>query len=225
MKRRVGCCSVLLALAASMVDGCIPYGVGSTARTVKPNQTRYSVTTYVLPRDLGLQKFPHAPVFVGADIEVRRGIDYKSDIGVRFAGVEGIIVSYKRQLTNPERTRGPEVSAMVGGGFITMLPFGELEGTLIVSDREEGRFTPYGGLRAAYTSPMTTGVTRRPLTYGGFGGLRAGSPDAGVFVELGVFRDKSTLVPSTKNVAIVPSITITTGFLTQLFDALTGARR
>ena len=220
MKRRVVYCSLLLALAC-MADGCIPYGVGSTAQTAMPGLTRYSLTTYVLPRDLGLQKFPHAPVFLGADIEIRRGLNYNSDIGVRFAGVEGIIASYKRRLTKFEQSRGPEVSVMVGGGLITTLPFAELEGTLIVSRREKGRFTPYGGVRTVYTSPMRLGATKRPLTYGGFGGFRAGSPDAGMFVELGVFRDKSALVPSTKNVAIVPSVTITSGFFAQLF----GVRR
>lgn len=202
--------AVRLALGAVSVSaigtGCIPYAVGSTARPATQGQTRFTFSSYALPRTLELQKPPKSGTKIGMDIEARRGISDRADLGIRIPSISGAILTYKRRLDGVSYKSGAGIAAQVGGGVLSYGSHGELEATVIASGDEKGLFTSYGGLRGVYTVPLMGSYDKDDPVYGGFLGMRLGTSDFGMSVELGVFRDRSQYPTDKRNVAIVPSI-------------------
>ncbi|MEP6834619.1 MAG: hypothetical protein ABJB74_14585 [Gemmatimonas sp.] len=206
----------LLVGFTGIYGACIPYVVGSTSRTAPEGVTQQTVSTYIIPHTLELQKLPSDGAKIGLDVEARRGLSPRSDVGIRFASGSGVTLSYKRRLDGESNKLGPGVAIQVGGGIVDYATHGEGEATLIVSGGEKRRLTPYGGLRVVGTIPLTEDAQYDEPVYGGFTGVRLGSSDLGISAEVGVFRDKNQYVNFGRNIIVVPSISIHFDFLKAL---------
>lgn len=221
---QLGC----LLFLVGAVDSCIPYAVGATARPAPQNETRIAVSGFAVPAKYIMEPDTRTSLRPGVDIEARRGISPQSDIGIRFPSLDGIIISYKRRLDGPSDKTGPGIAVQVGGGLVHETTYGEFEGTIIASGGEEGRFTPYGGLRGVYTIAMGQTSVRDDPVYGGFVGMRWGSRMASISTELGAFRESDTYRMTTTGLAnddkvllLVPSITLHMDFA-GLIDRIRG---
>jgi hypothetical protein len=196
------------ALSILCTVACIPLTVGSTAEPVPVGTTVYSTSMYVVPNSLddtlNNRSFPR----YGIDPEVRFGLDERSDIGVRAPSFSGIVANYKRRLNGLSETPGPATAFMVGGGLVNWGGHAHLEATVITSAADNGRFTPYGGIRAMQVFPLNKGAVHDSPTFGGFIGARLGTRTAGISPELGVFYDNSALRIRKGNILVVPAITI-----------------
>ena len=213
-------CSLAI-LAATSLAGCIPYSVGSTARTVPAGQHTRSSTAFVIPNGFEAKGDSTAATMPGLDTELRYGIDDRSDFGVRIPSWSGVVVNYKRRLDAKPAAAvadtGLAVSLLAGGGFVNWGQHAEGELSLLVSAREDRRAVPYGGLRVIQVVPLSSDVPSDRPTAGGFLGLRLGSGDATVTPELGIYYDHSALGIRRSDVIVVPSITFRGSLLSSLF--------
>ncbi|HEX2722938.1 MAG TPA: hypothetical protein VHM24_08470 [Gemmatimonadaceae bacterium] len=144
---------------------------------------------------------------VGADAEVRFGMDDRSDIGVRFPSYSGVVLNYKRRLDRAGITPGTAFAVMGGAGLVNMGEHAHFELTFIASAQERS-LTPYGGLRAMQVVPLEKGAVHDSPTIGGFAGMRIGHSDFAISPEIGVFYDRSALKLREGNIIIVPSVSI-----------------
>ena len=212
----------LVVLAATtVVVGCVPYAVGSTARTVPVSERTRTTTAFVIPNGVESKGDSVAVTMPGLDSEIRWGIDSKSDIGVRVPSWSGVVVNYKHRLdAAPAQAiadTGVAVSALVGAGFINWGQHAHFELSLIASGREDRKAVPYGGLRLMQVAPLSsTAASDRP-TAGAFLGWRIGSRDIGIAPEVGVFYDHSALHMRHGDMIVVPSITFYGNALSSLF--------
>lgn len=204
-----------LLLALSLVAGgpvaCIPYAVGSTAQPLPPGESRSSMTAWRIPRGLDVAgdtatDRDNTP-FVGIDAEWRRGLDDGADVGIRIPSSSGVIVNYKRRLLGGDSLGAPALSMMPGAGVVNWLSHGHLEMTLMGSARRWNGITPYAGARVMQVVPLEPEAVEDTPTAGGYVGFRFGGDDGGVYLELGVYRDRSALGMRRGNVIMVPSIT------------------
>ena len=196
------------ALAALSGAACIPYTVGSSARTVPQGDTETASMIFVVPNAFETAAdSAHGRSLPGIDGEFRWGIDQKSDVGVRITSASGIIVNYKRRIDSRVDQTRAALAFMVGGGFVNVGQHAIGEATLLASAGERG-VTPYGGLRVMKTLPMSSGAVNDPPTAGGFAGARFGGNARGVAIELGVYYDESALRVRRRNVLFVPSIVL-----------------
>ncbi|MEP6834620.1 MAG: hypothetical protein ABJB74_14590 [Gemmatimonas sp.] len=209
--------SVGVLLFAAVYASCIPYAVGSTARPARKDNTQITVSTFALPKQFELQQRTDTAIALGVDVEARRGISPQSDVGLRLTSGSGVVLTYKRRLDGVSDKAGPGIAVQVGGGILNTLEQGEGEATLIVSGGEEGRFTPYGGLRAVYTVALVQYAANDKPVFGGYFGFRFGTPALGVSAELGVFHEHnaypiqkalSIFEEDKRRLAIVPSISL-----------------
>src|SRR5437867_4366767 len=118
---------LLLPFAAS---ACIPYTAGTTAQPLRPGQTSTSLSTFVMP-SVGRLDPNRSYSFLAADLEVRRGIDDRSDVGIRIPSGVGLVVNYKRLLSDSSSRM--RVAVIPGAGFVNMGNHAEFEFTLIAS--------------------------------------------------------------------------------------------
>jgi hypothetical protein len=104
---------------------------------------------------------------------------------------------------------GPALALMGGGGFINLANNAHLELTAIVSGREAAPLTPYGGLRAMQSFPLSDEFPSDDPTLGGFVGARIGADrTTGVSLEVGFFYDPSATGIRQNDWIVVPSITL-----------------
>ncbi|HEX2778661.1 MAG TPA: hypothetical protein VHM30_04120 [Gemmatimonadaceae bacterium] len=203
---------ILAAVAAAFATGCIPYSVGSTARTVPATKHTKATTAFVIPNGFEAKGDTAAATMPGVDSELRYGIDSRSDLGIRVPSWSGVVVNYKRRLDavpqTPDADTAVAVSLMVGGGFVNWGQHAEGELSLLASAREDRQLVPYGGLRVIQVAPLSRDVPHDRPTAGGFFGLRIGGRDASVAPELGIYYDHSALGVRRSDVIFVPSITI-----------------
>jgi hypothetical protein len=198
------------ALATTLTTGCIPYSVGSTARTVPVGERVRTTTMFVIPNGVDNKNDSAAATLPGLDMEARYGIDDRSDWGIRFPSFSGVVVNYKRRLGNvpaPTADTTPAVALMAGGGFVNWAQHAHLELTLVASGREDRSAVPYGGVRVMQVIPLSSDVPGDRPTAGGFVGWRLGSRTLGIAPELGVYYDHSALHIRRSDVIFVPSIT------------------
>jgi len=152
-----------------------------------------------------------ATTFIGYDLELRFGIDGRSDVGLRLpGGMSGAIINYKYRLVGDEGGDSPAVALLTGVGMINWGNHLHLEASLIASGAEQALATPYGGLRAMQVVPVSEGAVSDSPTLGGFLGIRLGDEEFGISPEIGIFYDRSALGLRSHNVIIVPSVTIQT---------------
>ncbi len=140
--------------------------------------------------------------------ERRFGIGPSTDIGHLRAGLSGVVVNAKHQFQAAQPGAPLGLAAMGGMGVINGGLNAHLEATLIASGREDLTVTPYGGLRLMQTFPLSSEAVSDLPTIGPFGGLRLGTTDLGISLEIGVFYDDSALDLRTSDIIVVPSISL-----------------
>lgn len=211
-----------LALLAGGPVACIPYAVGSTAQPLPAGESRTATTVYRIPRGLDFgddsSDSDNAP-FVGLDGEYRRGLGNGADIGFRVPSFSGLVLNYKRRIAGSDSLGAPALSVMPGAGLVNWLSHAHVEMTVMASGRRRGGVTPYGGARVMQVVPLEPDARRDTPTAGGYAGVRLGGDGGGVYIELGVYHDKSTLGLRRSNVITVPSITLDGDLLDALRDA------
>jgi hypothetical protein len=190
-----------------LLSSCLPYTVGTTARTVPVNETTNSTSYYFIPNAV---KSPHDTIAVplaGADYEMRFGIDSRSDVGGRILP-GGVAIDYKRRIDSDVTGTGTAVAYMIGGGIVNGGEHFMLQATLIASAREDVPVAPFGGLRAIQVMPISEGAVSDKPTIGAFGGAQVGNRYFTLRPELGIFYDHSALGVRKRDVIFVPAITI-----------------
>jgi hypothetical protein len=186
---------------------CIPFSVGSTARPVPEGETVESMSFFTVPNSFPGFDSTRAYPRIGADPEIRYGIDDRSDVGVRLPSYSGMVATYKRRLNGRTADPGVALAVLTGGGFVNMGDHLHIELSLLASG-PENVLTPYGGVRAMQVFPINEGAVRDSPTIGGFFGLRIGGNDLSISPELGIFHDHSALGLRKNSTIIVPSITM-----------------
>jgi len=209
-----------LAAALTLLAGataCVPYTVATTATPVKPGERASTLVTYAMPKIGRIDSSRHlreTPVsHLAADVEWRMGLDQKSDVGLRIPSMSGIVVNYKRLLSD---SGGRVQSAIIpGAGIVNLGQHAHFELTWVVSrteplDAERGAvaFAPYGGMRLMQVAPVVEGAVSDRPTIGAFIGTRIGSLDLGISPEIGVFYDHSALGIRDRNIVIVPAVAV-----------------
>lgn len=98
--------------------GCIPYTVGTTGQPLPAGEKSQAQSLYFIPN--GLELFDStATTFIGYDLELRFGIDGRSDVGLRLpGGMSGAIINYKYRLVGDEGGDSPAVALLTGVGMI-----------------------------------------------------------------------------------------------------------
>lgn len=199
-----------VATAAAAATACIPYTVGSTAQTVPAHETRRMSSVYFIPNAVREPGDSVGAPMVGADIELRHGLDARSDVGLRLVPA-GVVVNYKRRLGLDTSHSRSATAVMTGAGVVNAGEHAHLEATLIRSGRHGGTITPYGGVRAMQVVPITRGAVHDSPTVGLFGGLRIGDASFTIIPELGVFYDRSALELRSADIIVVPAVTVERG--------------
>jgi hypothetical protein len=203
-----------VAVAALLVlpsfTACLPYTVGTTAQTVPANETTHSTSYYFVPNAFKSPDDSVGAPMAGADYEWRHGLDARSDVAVRLLP-GGATTSYKRRIGADTSHRSGARAFSIGGGIVNWGEHALIEGTLMASGREDANITPYGGVRAMQTIPITSGAVSDRPTIGAFGGLQIGTQWFSARPELGVFYDHSALGMRQSNVIFVPAVTLMRG--------------
>jgi len=197
-----------IAVALALSTGCLPYTVGSTAQTVPAGQTTRAAIVYYIPDAIDLSGDSVSSPMRGTDLEMRYGLDDKSDLGFRIPSYSGAVFTYKRRLAGTSAPESAAMSVMAGGGFVNWGEHAESELTLLASGRGSGVMTPYGGLRVMQVMPMSRNAVHDTPTAGGFIGMRLRFGDVDVSPELGVYHDQSALGVRSTNYIIVPGISL-----------------
>ncbi len=209
------------AVAAGLTTGCIPYAVGSTARTVPAGDHVRTTTAFMIPDGVENETDSVAATIPGLDSEVRFGIDDRSDWGVRVPSWSGVVLNYKRRLGAVPAGAGADtavaLSLLTGGGFVNWGQHAHLELSLLASGREDRKAIPYGGVRVMQVVPLSSSAPSDRPTAGAFLGWRIGSRTLGVAPEVGIFYDHSALQIRHGDVIVVPSITFYGPVLSSLF--------
>jgi hypothetical protein len=223
----------LLVMAAAGTSACIPYTVGTTAQPVAQDKWSTTMMMYVQPQ-VSLDTSDRSPYSAGSglavDGEARFGVSDMSDVGLRAVGYSGVVLSYKRLLSDTSsRIR---FAVIPGMGFVNGGQHFYSEFTLVFSGHEpptgegypaiEGRrvIVPYGGLRVSQVVPTQPQAVHDQPTYGAFLGLRFGTTNFGISPELGVFHDHSALGVRSNDIVIVPAVVIHGTELIEIFRRL-----
>ena len=194
---------------------CVPYTVATTATPLPKGRDASTMVTYAMPKIGRIDSSRHlreTPVsYLAADFEWRMGLDEKSDVGVRVPSMSGLVVNYKRLLSDSSSRMRSAV--MPGAGIVNLGQHVHFELTWLVSAREQfdaraATFVPYGGLRIMQVAPVAEGAVADRPTVGVFMGTRIGSLDLGISPELGVFYDHSALGVRERDIVIVPAIAV-----------------
>ena len=202
--------SLVVALVASLSGGCIPYTVASTARTTPVGDQHRSLVVYTVPSAIKAKEDSidgFGMSIPGSDFETRWGIDERTDLGIRIPSYSGIVMSYKRQLTGVGTTEKRATAYMLGAGLVNWGQHAHIEGTYIVSGAERTA-TPYGGLRVMQVVPLSSAFASDRPTAGAFFGIRLGDGNVSIAPEIGVFYDHSALGHRSRDVIVVPSISV-----------------
>jgi hypothetical protein len=199
--------AALGSLPVLLMSGCIPFVVGSTARPVAPGEVMQSMSFYTVPNSFqgfdSTRDYPRA----GVDTELRYGLDYRSDFGLRIPTYSGAIINYKRRLNGATADPGVAVAVLGGAGLVNFGDHAHFELSFLASG-EENDLTPYGGIRAMQVVPITQGAVKDSPTLGGFFGVRIGTHGFAFSPEIGVFHDHSALGIRKGSIIVVPSITM-----------------
>jgi hypothetical protein len=187
------------------MNGCIPFTVGSTARPVLAGERTQASSFYVIPNSFDVDS-THSLSRMGADTEVRYGLDERSDIGLRIVGYSGGVITYKQRLDGPTTKPGFAIAAQGGVGIVNMGEHAHFEASILASGAEN-TITPYGGIKAMQVYPISRGAVHDSPTIGAFFGIKLGD-DYAISPEIGIFHDHSALGIRTGSLIIVPSITI-----------------
>ena len=217
--------TLALATAGFLLGGCLPYSVGSTARTAPVGKFEQTGTMYAIPGAMESEYDSVSVPLYGVDAEVRYGLDDYSDIGLRIPALSGAVITYKRRLDGSSESEGAAFAVMAGGGFVNFGEHGMFELSFLASGPDNGRVTPYGGVRGMQVIPLSRYAVSDHPTIGGFLGLRLGNTDFGISPEIGVYYDPSALELRQRQVIFVPSVSIHGERLMSALGGLFGRRR
>ena len=202
--RRIVAATPVLFVAST---ACLPYTVGSTAQTVPALQTTRSTSWYFIPNAIKVPGDSIAGPLAGTNLEYRRGLDARSDFGLRLLP-GGATADYKRRLNSDLSGSGTAFAYSAGGGIVNAGEHLLLQATLIASGREDASLVPYGGVRAMHVVPISQGAVTDKPTLGVFGGVQIGDAEFAIRPELGVFYDHSALGLRSSDLIFVPAITL-----------------
>ena len=222
-----------LLLVAAAAPACIPYTVGTTAQPVAPGSSTTAMMMYVQP-SINFDTANHSP-FNGrsglvVDGEYRYGVDDKSDVGLRVVGVSGLVLNYKRLLS--DTSSAVRFAVMPGAGIVNGGEHVYGEFTFIVSGHEPPSgirsstgtpsvlIVPYAGVRVSQVAPIAENAVHDQPTYGGFLGVRFGTTQFGVSPEIGVFHDHSALGVRRSDLVFVPAVVLHGNELIGIFRRL-----
>lgn len=192
----------LLAGAAA----CTPYAVHTSAQPLRKGEQSSTGILTVVPKGARIDDSV-SQAMPSFDWEKRRGLDDRSDVGIRINSLSGAILTYKRRLDGATVKQSRATAIMLGAGFVNGGQHAHGEVTLITSAGDSTRTVlPYGGVRLIQIVPLSTEAVSDKPTLGVFGGTRLGGRDGGVSMELGVFYDRSALGLRKSDLVIVPSI-------------------
>jgi hypothetical protein len=199
-------------LCALTLTACTPYAVQTTARPLQRGESSRTILLTVVPNGARLDSAGRESAAMPSfDLDYRRGLDERSDVGFRLNSLIGGIVTYKRRLDGPTAREGAATAVMMGAGFVNAGQHAHFEGTLIRSGSEANAIVPYGGLRVIQIAPLSTTAPSDRPTVGLFGGARLADVAGGIGVEVGVFYDRSTLGLRRNDIVVVPSISFQRG--------------
>ena len=207
MRALIRCAIAASPLVLIASTACLPYTVGSTAQTVPARETTRSTSWYFIPNAIKVPGDSVAGPLAGSNLEYRRGLDERSDFGLRLLP-GGVTADYKRRLSSDPSGSGTALAYSAGGGIVNAGEHVMLQATLIASGREDGSFVPYGGVRAMHVMPITQGAVTDKPTLGVFGGVQIGDAEFAIRPELGVFYDHSALGLRSRDLIFVPAITL-----------------
>lgn len=207
MRTRTGRTLPLVA-ALALAGGCLPYTVGSTARTVAAHETTRSTSWYFIPNAVKLPEDSIAGPLAGTTLQFRHGLDARSDLGLLVLP-GGVAADYKRRFDDGDGSRA--LAYIVGGGIVNGGAHFMMQATLVASGREDATLAPYGGLRAIHVLPISEGAVRDRPTIGAFGGVEIGDAEFTIRPELGVYYDRSALGLRRGDLILVPAITLARG--------------
>lgn len=205
--RRIAIASPVVLLS---FNACIPYTVGSTARTVPVHETTRSTSWYYIPNAIKVPGDSISGPLAGSNLEYRHGVDPRSDFGLRLMP-GGAAVDFKRRLDSDMTGTRTAFAYIAGGGIVNGGEHFMLQGTFVVSGREDVPVVPYGGIRAIHVMPIAQGAVSDKPTIGVFGGVQLGDTHFTIRPELGVFYDHSALGLRQGDLIIVPAITLKRG--------------
>jgi len=194
------------AIVAVACSACIPHTIATTAQPVPKGETAPVLIWYSIPNGIEVMRDSNI-AWLGVDAEVRHGVSDRADVGIRIPSGTGIVANYKYRLTRNPDHQAPALAVMGGGGFVNLGNHAYFEGTVLASGRQ-ALFTPYGGLHAGQTLPLSHQAKWDSPTAGGFAGLRIGKEQLGVSVEVGVYYDRSSLGAHSSDVIVVPALVI-----------------
>lgn len=207
LSRRIAIASSVILLSFS---ACLPYTVGSTARTVPVQETTRSTSWYYIPNAISTPGDSVASPLAGSNLEYRHGVDARSDVGLRLMP-GGASVDFKRRLDSDLTGTRTAYAYIAGGGIVNGGEHFMLQGTFVASGREDAAVVPYGGIRAIHVMPISQGAVSDKPTIGVFGGVQLGDAHFSIRPELGVFYDHSALGLRQGDLIIVPAITLKRG--------------
>ncbi len=205
---------LLLAAASHLLTGCVPYTVGTTAATAPEGELQTTTSIALVPVGVEYRddeddiQDGYSGAYFLASTGARFGIGPSTDIGIYAPGYSGIVVNAKHQFQAAQPGAPLGWAAMGGMGVINGGLNAHLEATLIASGREDLIATPYGGMRFMQTFPLSSEAVSDLPTIGPFGGVRLGTTDLGISLEVGVFYDDSALDLRTNSIIVVPSVSL-----------------
>jgi hypothetical protein len=198
---------------------CVPYTVATTAQPLRAGQDATTLVTYAMPKVGRIDSSRHSPELpvstLATDLEWRVGLDGRSDMGLRVPNMSGLVVNYKRLLS--DTGRGPRSAIIGGAGLVNMGQHAHFEFSWIVSAWEgmigqpsdsARKLVPYGGLRLMQVVPVVEGALNDRPTVGVFAGARIGTLDLGVSPEIGIFYDHSVLGVRERSIVIIPAVSV-----------------
>jgi hypothetical protein len=192
------------------LNACLPYTVGSTARTVAPHETERSSTWYFIPNAVKVPGDSVSGPLAGSNVQWRHGLDARSEVGLR-AMPGGVAVDYKRRFDDDASGTRTAFAYSAGGGIVNGGEHAMIQASLIASGREDASLIPYGGLHAIHVMPISPhAVSDRP-TIGAFAGVQLGDEHFTIRPELGVFYDHSALGLRRGDLILVPAVTLRRG--------------
>ena len=193
-----------------VMNACLPYTVGSTARTVPAHETTRTTSWYFIPNAIKMPGDSVAGPLAGSNFEFRRGLDERSDIGLRLMP-GGVASDYKRRIDGDVTGTRTAFAYIAGAGIVNGGEHFMMQGTLVASGREDAAVVPYGGLRAIHVLPISQGAVTDKPTIGVFGGVQIGDAEFSIRPELGIFYDHSALGLRRGDLIFVPAITLKRG--------------
>lgn len=205
--------SLPIACLLPLLTGCISYTVGQGAETIAPHEQTLNSTFNVVPGSLKDGR-NHTPTRrPSMDLDWRRGLDDRSDIGIRVTNWSGAMFTWKRQLSRPDSSRlqfenRSRTAIMLGAGLINFTEHAAFEATLIHSSRWTPAGQTYGAIRAIQVVPLGPEVPHDDPVVGVAFGHLFGDRNRSIGPEIGVFYDRSALGLNTNRVIVVPAVVL-----------------